>query len=90
MNVTREPLAWFDQVVACGLVDVKAGCIESAVCKPVQVDDAAKGVVAAFGAIYKRDMEKLSVESAGEVGQAIIELEEEAVAAGEWPRTPAL
>jgi len=90
MNVTREPLAWFDQVVACGLTDVKAGCIESAVCKPVQVDDAARGVVAAFGTIYEREMEKLCVESAGEVGQAIIELEEEAVAAGEWPRTPAL
>ena len=90
MNVTKEPLAWFDQVVACGLADVKAGCIESAIGKPVQVDDVAKGVVAAFGTIYERDMEKLDVESAGEVGQAIMELEDEAVAAGEWPRRPAL
>ncbi|KAH9927490.1 chloroplast lipoate protein ligase [Epithele typhae] len=24
-NVTKEPLAWFDHIVACGLTDVKAG-----------------------------------------------------------------
>ena len=89
MSVTKEPLTWFDQVVTCGLADVKAGCIESATCKPVQVDDVAKGVVAAFGTIYERDMEKLDVESAGEVGLAIMELEEEAAAEGEWPRHPA-
>ena len=82
-------MTWFDQVVTCGLADVKAGCIESATCKPVQVDDVAKGVVAAFGTIYERDMEKLDVESAGEVGLAIMELEEEAAAEGEWPRHPA-
>ncbi|OAX30765.1 hypothetical protein K503DRAFT_778040 [Rhizopogon vinicolor AM-OR11-026] len=27
MNVTNEPLEWFGRVVACGLADVKAGCI---------------------------------------------------------------
>lgn len=30
LNVTNEPRSWFDQVVACGLADVKAGSIESA------------------------------------------------------------
>ncbi|KAJ7078117.1 hypothetical protein C8R43DRAFT_1053448, partial [Mycena crocata] len=29
MNITREPLPWFDQVVACGLADVKAGSVET-------------------------------------------------------------
>ena len=48
------------------------------------------GVVAAFGTIYERDTEKLDVESAGEVGLAIMELKEEAAAAGEWPWHPAL
>jgi lipoate-protein ligase B len=28
-NVTREPLAWFSQVIACGLADVKAECMEN-------------------------------------------------------------
>ncbi|KAL4068397.1 hypothetical protein V8B97DRAFT_1873376 [Scleroderma yunnanense] len=88
MNVTKEPLAWFDQVVACGLADVKAGCIESVTGKPVEVDDVARGVVAAFGTIYERDVEELRVASAGEVGQAIMALEEEAAAVGEWPQRP--
>ncbi|KAG1716764.1 hypothetical protein ID866_362 [Astraeus odoratus] len=88
MNVTKEPLRWFDQVVACGLADVKAGCIELATGKPVQVDDVIGGVVAAFGATYRRDMEKLRVESAGEVGEAIKALEDESLAAGEWPKYP--
>ena len=66
MNVTEEP--WFDQVVGCGLADVKVGHNKSAICKPVQVDGVAKGVVAAFGAIYEKDTEKLDVESAGKMG----------------------
>ena len=90
MNVTEETSAWLHQVVAYGHVDLKAGCIDSAICKPVQVDDVADGVVAAFGTIYERPTEKLDVESAGEVRQAIMELEEEVAAAGEWPCRPAL
>ncbi|KAI6136964.1 lipoyltransferase [Pisolithus sp. B1] len=89
MNVTKEPLAWFDRVVACGLADVKAGCIELATGKAVQVDDVVEGIVAAFGTMYGRGMERLSVESAGEVGEAIVAVEEEALAAGDWPKSPA-
>ena len=39
MSVTKEPLTWFDQVVTCVFADIESGCIESATCKPVQVDD---------------------------------------------------
>ena len=29
LNITREPLAWFDQVVACGLVGVRQTSISA-------------------------------------------------------------
>ncbi|KAG6371604.1 lipoyltransferase [Boletus reticuloceps] len=88
VNVTQEPLGWFDKVVACGLADVKAGCIALAAGEQVQVHDMVEGMVHAFSRSYGRDMKKLEVESAGEVGEAIHELEEEARKAGDWPRTP--
>ena len=53
-------------MVGCGLADLKV--IESVICKPVEVDGVDKDVVAAFGMIYEKDMEKLDVESAGKMG----------------------
>ncbi|KAF9243756.1 lipoyltransferase [Melanogaster broomeanus] len=88
MNVTKEPLKWFDKVVACGLADVKAGCIEVAAGKQIQVEDVVEGVVAAFGQLYTRNMEKLRVESAGEIGDTILALEDAALEAGDWPKAP--
>lgn len=88
MNVTQEPLEWFDKVVACGLTDVKAGCIASAAGKQIQVHDVIGGMVDAFGHSYGRDMKKLELESVGELGKAILELEEVALEAGDWPRVP--
>jgi len=88
INVTNEPLEWFGQVVACGLADVKAGCIVEAKGQIVQVEDVIPGIVETFGAIYGRDMEKLVPGNAGELGEAILALEEDAQAAGEWLRAP--
>ncbi|KIJ68790.1 hypothetical protein HYDPIDRAFT_147385 [Hydnomerulius pinastri MD-312] len=88
MNVTKEPLEWFDRVVACGLADVRAGCIELAAGRQIQVQDVVEGVVGAFGQLYERNMEELRLESAGEAGEAILALEAEALAAGSWPTSP--
>lgn len=88
MNVTSEPLEWFGRVVACGLADVKAGCIVEAKGQSVRVDDVVPGIVEAFGTLYERDMEKLYPRNAGELGEAILALEEDALAAGEWFRAP--
>ncbi|KAH7930570.1 lipoyltransferase [Leucogyrophana mollusca] len=88
MNVTKEPLEWFNRVVACGLADVKAGCIELASGKQVDVEDVAYGLVDAFGQVYERRMEKLRVENAGEAGEAILALEEEVSTVGAWQNAP--
>lgn len=91
-NVTPEPLAWFDQVVACGLADVKAGCITGASGArdggEVTVEGEIEGLVERFGRVFGRDMQKLDVRE-GEVGEAIMALDEEAAAAGPWAQAPA-
>ncbi|KAI6133383.1 hypothetical protein EDD16DRAFT_1688973 [Pisolithus croceorrhizus] len=61
----QEPLAWFDRVVACGL----AGQLATG-----------KAVQAAFGTMYGRGMERLT----------ILTLEEEALTAGDWAKSPAI
>lgn len=87
-NVTREPLAWFNQVVACGLADVKAECMENAMKEPITVGEVIPPLVETFGRTYGRDMEEMDLEREGEVGELIRELEEEAVAMGEWTKEP--
>jgi lipoate-protein ligase B len=87
LNVTHEPMAWFDQVVACGLIGVKAGCIEVSTGKRVRMEDEISGLVSIFGRVYERDLVPLRLDE-GEIGAEIVKLEEEAERAGDWPRTP--
>ena len=87
-NVTREPLAWFNQVVACGLTDVKAECMENATGEPISVSEVIPPLVDTFGRMYGKDMEEMDPESEGEIGELIREVEEEAVAMGEWAKEP--
>lgn len=89
-NVTREPLAWFDEVVACGLNDVKAGSVESVTNGSVSVDDELGKMVGAFGRAYDREMIALEPEKEGEIGEAILAMEAEALLAGSWPKEPKL
>ncbi|KAL1744357.1 hypothetical protein HDZ31DRAFT_38849 [Schizophyllum fasciatum] len=88
MNITSEPLPWFDQVVACGLEDVKAVSISTAKGAEVKLDEEIPGLVARFGRLYERDMAPLDVNGEGGIGEAILSLEEEARALGPWATAP--
>lgn len=88
INVTKEPVKWFEQVVACGLHDVKAGCIEGAAGKNVTVEQVALGMVEMFKRTFEREFLEMDLSAAGEVGQAIAAIEEEAFKAGDWPTSP--
>lgn len=88
LNVTREPLAWFDQVVACGLADVKAGCMENAMGEAVTVGEVISPLVETFGRVYGKEMEEMDPEREGEIGELIRELEDEAAAIGKWTTEP--
>jgi lipoyl(octanoyl) transferase len=79
LNVTKEPIGWFDRVVACGLDDVTAGCIETAVGKSVTVDQVVPGIVKMLEQEFEREFVKIDLAAAGEIGKAILAVEEQAL-----------
>ncbi|KAF9065425.1 hypothetical protein BDP27DRAFT_1228913 [Rhodocollybia butyracea] len=88
LNVTAEPVAWFNQIVACGLADVTAGSIEGVKGRAIDLKDEIPGLVERFGKLYEREMVELDTENEGEIGRAIVEVEEEARRTGPWAREP--
>jgi len=76
MNVTRQPRAWFDEIVACGLADVKAASIESATGRKLDVGMEIPGIVARFGRVMERQMVPLEVGS-GQLAELVYTLEQE-------------
>ena len=88
LNITREPLSWFDQIVACGLTDVKAVSVESELQKPVDINEEVSKIVETFGDIFERSMVKLDLKSGGEISEAILALENHATQAGDWQKAP--
>jgi lipoyl(octanoyl) transferase 2 len=89
LNVTPEPYKWFEQVVACGLTDVKPGCIADAGKCEASVPDCYPGLVRELSRAFERDMKPLIEESEPEIVQLIAEMNEEAIKAGDWPKAPA-
>ena len=92
INVTSEPRPWFNQIIACGLHGVKAGCIADATARQEEITAAGEipGIVERFGRMLRREMVPLDLSLEPEIGQAINELEEEAERAGECPRAPSM
>jgi len=92
MNITREPRAWFDRVVACGLIGVRAGCIAEATTtkssEEVSVAGEISGLVERFGTVYGRDMAELDISAEGLVGELISAVEDDAEKAGKWLEAP--
>ena len=77
MNITPEPLKWFDLVMACGLADVRATCLQDLVSRAgssngvlppamPNVDDVAEGLIPRFAGVFGRDIARLTERSAGE------------------------
>lgn len=90
LNITREPIPWFDKIVACGLEGVNAGSVENVRGRGIRVEDEIPGLVQRFGQLYERDVIEMKAEDEGEVGEAILALEEEAARAGSWLTHPVL
>ncbi|KDN46395.1 hypothetical protein RSAG8_04339, partial [Rhizoctonia solani AG-8 WAC10335] len=89
MNITKEPTAWFDQVVACGLDGVRAASIEEATGKQVSVALEAQRFAEILARRMGRDIAPLD-ESHPAIWEIVQELEREAVAAGPWHHKPTL
>jgi len=88
LNVTEEPLAWFAKVVACGLADVRAVCVEASAGKRVKVEDVISPFICAFGKTYDRETIPMDLTKEGEVEDAIRKLEMEADMSGPWLSVP--
>jgi lipoate-protein ligase B len=88
INITKEPLAWFKQIVACGLDDVRAGSVESKLGKGVVVEDEIPAIIQQFENSFDREMVVMDPGKEGDIGAAIIALEKEAGDIGGWIRTP--
>ncbi|KAB5591468.1 Lipoyl(octanoyl) transferase [Ceratobasidium theobromae] len=87
MNITHEPAAWFDQVVACGLDGVRAGSIQGATGKAVSVAQEAHRYAQTLAKRLGRDITPLN-QSQPEIWEIVQALEHQAVAAGPWPTRP--
>ncbi|KAI0089992.1 chloroplast lipoate protein ligase [Irpex rosettiformis] len=96
INVTPEPMLWFKNVVACGLVGVRQGNIaentKTKARNSVTVAEEMEGLAQRFGKVFGRDMVQLEL-AEREIGPEIAAVEEEAEALQQvnpWPRAPLL
>lgn len=90
INITREPIPWFDQVVACGLADVKAGSVETAKSKEINIHEEIPGLLSTFGRLLEREFLPINLAQEGEIGEAIVAAEQAALKAGDWAKAPQL
>lgn len=89
INVTKEPILWFDQVIACGLVDVRAASVQSVQRGEGTIDmmKEKKLLAELFGEMYGKEIRELG-ERDGEIWDAVKEMEDVADKAGEWLKRP--
>lgn len=74
-NVSQEPLDWFNQIVACGLEDVKAGCVVDAVGRQVSMQADLEALLGTASRIFDREVALLDIARMGQLEDAIRELE---------------
>ncbi|KAJ7063507.1 hypothetical protein C8F01DRAFT_1133297, partial [Mycena amicta] len=90
VNITNEPLPWFNQVVACGLSDVSAGSVENVKHTEVDIHAEIPGLLRRFGSLLERDFQPMNLQQEGEIGELIMAAEEDALKAGPWLSSPQL
>jgi len=89
INITNEPLAWFNHIVACGLEGVAAGSVQSQLGTPVQLDAEIPKLVHHFGLRLERDMRPLDMkDNKSELVSLIRQLEMDAQVSGSWSTAP--
>lgn len=62
LNVTNEPLTWFNQIVACGLADVRATSLEKVVGpqKVLTMESEMSRIPGEFAEVMERDVQELT------------------------------
>ena len=97
VNVTNEPLAWFDRVIACGLDGVQAASVQSTTkTKPasskrdrsLSVTEEMGVLVEMFGERYEKKICSLEKNGPQEIVEEVKKLELMAEGLGKWPKEP--
>lgn len=97
VNITNEPLAWFDRVIACGLDGVQAASVQSTTEakptsskreKPLGVTEEMGVLVEMFGERYEKKIYPLEKNGPHEIVEGVKRLELMAEALGKWPKEP--
>jgi len=90
LNVTPEIYPWFQQIVACGLADVRQTSIAEASNSQqhVTVPGEIPGFIQRWGSVYERDMVPLDVHGDTQLAEMVRILEQEAEDAGPWSHAP--
>ncbi len=97
VNITNEPLAWFDRVIACGLEGVQAASAQSTTeTKPaaserernLSVTEEMGVLVQMFGERYEKEIYSLEKHGPHEIVDEVKKLELMAESLGDWPKEP--
>ena len=97
VNVTNEPLAWFDRVIACGLDGVQAASVQSTTkTKPASskrestpsVTEEMGVLVEMFGERYEKNICSLEDNGPHDIVEEVKRLELMAEGLGKWPKEP--
>jgi lipoate-protein ligase B len=97
INITNEPLAWFDSVIACGLDGVQAASVQSTTeTKPASsererspdVTEEMAVLVEMFGKMYEKETRSLEKHGPHEIVEEVKKLELVAERLGDWPKEP--
>jgi lipoate-protein ligase B len=98
VNITNEPLAWFDRVIACGLEGVQAASVQSAREKNIassekrgaslSVTDEMRVLAEMFGEKYDKEVCALEANGPPEIVEEVKRLEVVAESLGDWAKEP--
>ncbi|WWC63557.1 lipoyl(octanoyl) transferase [Kwoniella dejecticola CBS 10117] len=106
MNITPQPIKWFDLVMACGLADVHATSLHQLLLRDKadptlpSVPDVAQALIPKFGELFSRDITPLREEKGGDDNEELVQISSLVMAAEEeaerlnkgkgWPGEPDL
>lgn len=97
VNITNEPLAWFECVIACGLDGVQAASVQSARETKLassererspSVTEEMEVLVEMFGRKYEKEVCSLEKYGPHGIVEEVKKLELVAESLGEWPKEP--
>ncbi|KAF8308120.1 lipoyltransferase [Clavulina sp. PMI_390] len=88
INITEEPIPWFNEVVACGLPSVNAVSLSGRKGEHITIDQSVSGVLDRVQHLFKVNALPLSDHADAAILELITQAEQQAVLAGPWPSLP--